>query len=283
MTLASVLLGFGPDGPALRTGQRLPVETMVLGRPVPEVAELLPRLFNLCRVAQGLAARLALGLPATGDLRTEIIRDHVIRLTVILPRAFGLTAPALPADPAELLGRNGLPADGDLCRWDSPLTPLACRITQEFAPGIACTAPLPPPPHPLAEGAYENSAAGRQAGAPALRAVESRYGRGPLWRFVGLLADLEAALADRLPAPVAAEGLACVPAARGAYGLRLNSCEGRVTGIARRTPTDHLLAPGGALLQALGRLPADQRHLAPRIIALHDPCVPVLIEEPQDA
>lgn len=268
MTLAAATVAFGPGGPVLRAGAGLPVEAMVLGRPVGEAAELLPRLFNLCRVAQGMAARMSLGMAATGDLRAEVVRDHVLKLCVMLPRALGMAPLAIPPDPLALVGAA---------------RPLAARIAGMFAPGEACCDVLPLPPDPLAEGAFENSAAGRQAGLPALRAVEASHGRGPLWRFVGLVADLEAAVAGRLPAPVVADGVACVPAARGAYGLRLAQAGGIVTGITRRTPTDHMLAPGGALVQALARLPAAKRALAPLVIALHDPCIPVTVREVQDA
>lgn len=283
MTLAAARIGFETDGPVLRPGPGLPVEAMLLGKPVAEAADLLPRLFNLCRVAQGMAARLSLGLPATGDLRAEVIRDHLLKLCLLLPRSLGLAALPLPADPAPLLGSRGLPADGDPAGWDSPLAPLARRIRASFAPGEACSDHLLPPPGPLAEGAFENSAAGRQAGHPALKAVEATHGRGPLWRFFGLLADLEAALQGRLPAPTAAGGIACVPAARGAYGLRIAQAGGIVTGLVRRTPTDHLLAPGGALIRSLATLPVPKRALAPLVVALHDPCIPVTVDEAQDA
>ncbi|MDT9155861.1 hypothetical protein RSW20_24300, partial [Escherichia coli] len=91
--------------------------------------------------------------------------------------------------PAELAG---------LASWQSPAAALAILIGDLFAPGVACCAELPAPPHPLAEGAFENSAAGRQAMHPLLRSVEASHGRGPLWRYLGLLADLEAALQGRL-------------------------------------------------------------------------------------
>lgn len=271
MTLASATVAFGPGGPVLRAGAGLPIEVMVLGRPVAEAVEMLPRLFNLCRVAQGMAARLSLGMPAAGDLRAEVVREHVLKLCVLLPRALGMAPLAIPADPSVLVGAEG------------PLAPLARRIAGMFAPGEACCDALPLPPGPLAEGAFENSAAGRQAGNYLLRQVEASHGRGPLWRLFGLVADLEAALQGRLPEPTVTDGVACVPATRGAYGLRMTQAAGIVTGITRRTPTDHILAPGGALMQSLARLPAAKRALAPLVIALHDPCIPVTLREVQDA
>lgn len=287
MTLQAAAICFLPDGPALRQGKPLPLEALVLGRTPIAAAELLPRLFNLCPVAQGMAARLALGLtdgpPTRDDLRDEVIRDHLHKLCLILPRAFGLPLVALPTGPASLLRPQGLPRDGDPARWTSPLAPLARHVAASFAPGEAITATLPPPPPGPVAGAFENSAAGRQADHPTLRAAEASHGRGPLWRFWGLLADLEAASLGHLPAPQVTENTACLPAARGSYTLRLTQGAGLVTGITRITPTDHQLAPGGALMQALASLPATRRALASQVIALHDPCIPVTVTEAQDA
>ncbi len=277
LSAATVTLGLHPT---LTAAAPLPVEALVLGRPVAEAAELLPRLFNLCRAAQGLAAKLSLGLPATEDPVAEILRDHVLKLCITLPRSLGQDPRPIPSAPADLLGPGGLPATPDgLLAQDT----LARAIDRRFPAGVAVSAALPSPVQPLAEGAFENSAAGRQAAHPLLRAVEATRGRGPLWRYAGLLADLEAALTGRLPPAQVVDGTAIVPAARGTYALRLTQANGLVTGITRRTPTDHLLAPGGALLQSLASLPASLHPLAPQVIALHDPCIPVTVREAQDA
>lgn len=283
MTLPAARISLGPDGPVLVTGARLPVEALVLGKPLAEVALLLPRLFNLCRDAQGRAARLALGLPDAGpDPAEEILRDHLLKLCITLPRAFGQAALPIPADARHLLG-DGLPDRLEtLTGWQSPVAGLARHIAGAFPPGAAVTGVLPPPPA-LAEGAYENSAAGRQSHHPLQVEVEARFGRGPLWRYLGLVADLRAALTGQLPAPSCTGGVAVVAAARGSYALRIAQSGGIVTGIARRTPTDHLLAPGGALLQSLASLPPALRHRAAQVIALHDPCIPVTVHEASHA
>jgi hypothetical protein len=279
MTFSAATVTLGPQ-PTLSAAAPLPLQALVLGKPVAEVADLLPRLFNLCRMAQGLAAKLSLGLPTTDDPTAEIIRDHLIKLCAVLPRSFGLAPRALPRDPASLLGPDGLPSTREgLIAVD----PIARMIDQEFPAGTAASAALPFPPQPLAEGAFENSAAGRQWLHPLLRDIESRNGRGPLWRYAGRLADLDAALHNRLPTPTVADGIATVPAARGTYALRITHRGGIVTGLTRRTPTDHLLAPGGALLQSLASLPEPLHHLAPQVVALHDPCVPVTVREAQHA
>jgi hypothetical protein len=280
MMPSSAMITFGSDGPVLSSPEPLPVEALLLGKPVSLAVELLPRLFNLCRTAQGLAAKLSLGLPATDDPAAEIIRDHTLKLCVIFPKALHKSPTPLPDDPRDLLGKDGLPCEpDDLLQTD----PTARRIADSFPPGSAVCSNLPEPATPFAEGAFENSAAGRQSRHKLLGAIEARWGRGPLWRYAGVLADLEAALRGRLPAATVMEGLATVPAARGSYALRITQAAGVVTGITRRTPTDHLLAPGGALLQSLTTLPASLRSLAPLVIALHDPCVPITIREAQDA
>ena len=50
-------------------------------------------------------------------------------------------------------------------------------------------------------------------------------------------------------------GAAVIPAARGVYGVRAEVERGRVVAFERRTPTDHLLAPGGAVLAMKGAYP----------------------------
>lgn len=284
MTAAAASVSFGPHGADLAAATPLPLEALLLGQTVERAAELLPRLFNLCRAAQTVAAHLALGLPVAADPLPEIVRDHKLKLCILLPRSFGLPPVTIPADAADLLGHDGLPSQAaELAHWQAPLAPLLAHVAAAFPPGVACSAALPPPPDPLKDGAYENSAAGRQATHPLLCSVEASHGRGPLWRLCGLLADLQAALRGGLPAPRLADGIATVPAARGSYALRLSQRNGLITGIARRTPTDHMLAPGGALLQALSALPPGLRGLAPQVITLHDPCIPVLVREVQHA
>ncbi|MFO1202594.1 MAG: hypothetical protein U1E58_08145 [Tabrizicola sp.] len=305
MTLSAATVTLGPR-PTLTAATPLPVEALVVGKPVAEAAELLPRLFNLCRMAQGMAAKLSLGLPATEDPTIEIIRDHTLKLCITLPRAFGLPAIPVPTaglqahrsapgaslppggggmgrggSAAGLFGRNGLPTSA--ADIEGPFAPLFHQIAKTFPPDIATCPALPAPQDPLAEGAFENSAAGRQSAHPLLCRIEQTHGRGPLWRLAGLIADLDAALNDGLPPPTVTDGTATVPAARGTYALRITHQNGLVTGITRRTPTDHLLAPGGALLQSLATLPEPLHHLAPQVIALHDPCIPVTVREAADA
>lgn len=255
---------------------------LLIGRPVDEAAALLPRLFNLCRMAQGTAARLSLGLPVTEGTSAEIIRDHLAHLYVILPRALRLD-PAPPPnlqDRVALFGPTGrLPQDpAALHPWlasDCAMARLARQVERLFPVALG-NLPRLPKAQGMTPGAFENSPAARQADHPLLQALPW----GPLWRLLGRLCDLDAALDNRLPAPRRlADGTAVVQAARGSYALRLTHAAGRITGLARLTPTDHQLAPGGALDTALGFLPTDRPDLARALVALHDPCIPVTVRE----
>jgi hypothetical protein len=56
-----------------------------------------------------------------------------------------------------------------------------------------------------------------------------------------------------------------------------------VTAFSRITPTDHMLASGGAIDQTMDSLSNGQRGLAPLALALMDPCVPLTIKGLEDA
>lgn len=265
----------------------LPLSGLLVGRPVAEVAELLPRLFNLCRIAQGTAARMALGLPETAPqdaLTQEILRDHLLRLFHSLPALLGLPVQVIPTDDIALAlfgPTRRLPLGlGELGDWiDAGLgtAPLIGAIKAAFAEGEAASddLPLAQAEIMLSGAVLENSAAARQAGHPLMRSVAAHRGRGPLWRVLGMLADAEAALKGTLPAPLLVDGAAVVPAARGLYALDITQVDGRVTALTRITPTDQQCAPHGALETALARLPTAKTALAPLVVALHDPCIPV--------
>ncbi|MEI4473055.1 hypothetical protein [Frigidibacter sp. MR17.24] len=254
-----------------------PVAALLFGRPVAEAAEMLPRLFSLCRQTQAVAALLALGLGlpegAGAALNREILRDHLSRLLVLWPRLLDLPGAAMPegwdapavARAAVFGPGRGCPATlAELERWiaaGAGVAPLAGALRARFAPRVACSC------------GPDNSAAGRHAGATLLREIAGAWGQGPLWRLAGRLLDIEAVLAGRMPpARRIAPGEAFAPSARGAYRLRVEVTEGRVTGLERRTPTDDMAAPGGTLEQALAMTPPADRAL---VVTLFDPCVPV--------
>lgn len=280
----------------------LPVAQVVLGKPVEEVAALLPRLFNLCRVAQGVAVRAAVGLElATGwqeALRQEILREHVAKLCLKWPALMSRPAVPLPRDwthdsqaaRLSLFGAGaGMPDDvQDLAGFmaqTNGIAPVLRAIDQLFRPAEGCRAALP-----FASArtvfdptAQENSVATRRAGHPVLHHVATTHGRGPLWSALAVAYELDALLAgDDAPRLWHAPGMAVVTAARGLYGIRAEVENGHVAAFRRLTPTDHLTAPGGALDQSLASLPATRAQaLAPLLLSILDPCYPVSLEPVQ--
>jgi hypothetical protein len=270
--------GFSP-APAL------PLAALLIGKPADEAARLLPRLFNLCAGAQDLGARLAMGLPALPDerLRQEIRRDHLLKLCVVWPRFFGLEPLPVPQDMARLSPMIVPQNAEEFPAWiraEQGVAKVLGRIAQSFAKGEACAdLPLFCAERAFAAVAQDNSVAARNADAPALRAIAAEHGRGPFWRAAALVFDL-LALREAVPAPqICADGTVVVAAARGAYALRAEVTRGRVTGFARRTPTDHLCAPGGVLQRALATLPVSKAALLPLVVDILAPCVALRLPE----
>ncbi|CUH75912.1 hypothetical protein [Tropicibacter naphthalenivorans] len=276
----------------------LPVGDLVRGKPAEHVADLVPRLFNLCRAAQIVGVRMALGLPIPDgvDLSADIRREHVMRLAVMLPSRLGLDRIGLPIDwsasqTEALIGPDGFPATPEAFdRYldsDTGIAPLLRTIASRFAPGEACTNALP-----TAQGgttlngaAQENSVAMRHLDHPVMVWIEDTYGRGPLWRTAARAIDLQAAEEGRLPAPeLLAPGCAIVPAARGSYAIEARTDNrGRVLALRRVTPTDHLLAQGGIMDQSLASLPRAKHDQALLLVDILDPCTPLKLEEPTHA
>ncbi|MEC8668233.1 MAG: hypothetical protein VXY45_10370, partial [Pseudomonadota bacterium] len=171
MTLAA------PLSPPLvaRRSPGLPLDRLVLGKPVTEVAALLPRLFSLCRAAQAAAVTTALGRSAPAqaqiqraDIGREILRDHLLKLCVTWPGHLGLGARAVPpiaplADPNSdhhpapqgLLSRTGAAGSG--------------VAKARFGP--AGTAPAPPQ-------AFDQFLAAAQGCAPVLRGIDLCFAPG---------------------------------------------------------------------------------------------------------
>ncbi|MBK5934747.1 hypothetical protein C8N32_108123 [Rhodovulum imhoffii] len=280
----------GRIAPRLIAPEDLPIGRLLQGRSSVEAAHTLPHIFSLCPNAQRLAAQMTLSLPPETRTRPalarEIRRDHLLRLFVFWPAQLGLTSRPLPADVhlgTALAGPSGrLPTPSEFDLWlerGAGTAPLFARLAETFAPGQA-VANLPLPRDPLHETAVENSTAARQCHAPLMKMAEARYGRGPLWRALARLVELFACLNGSLPAqPRLSNGIAVVPAARGAYAMSARVENGRVVAFARRTPTNHLLAPGGALEQALASLPAHKAQFARLVVDIMDPCVPVRLQD----
>ncbi|MCV6596189.1 MAG: hydrogenase expression/formation protein HupK [Mangrovicoccus sp.] len=275
-----------------------PVAQLLLGKPAQEAAALLPRLFNLCPVAQAIAARAAFDLPLAAtwqeDLRREIAREHLIKLCVKWPAALGVAPQPIPADPAAgsqaqrqaLFGPSAaMPQTQqgfETClNTRDALWGVLHEITRRFGPGIGCRSALPltHPARFFQSEPQENSTAARHGAHPVMRYVARRWGRGPLWSALGVAYDLEAVWNGDLAPSRLRPGQAVIPAARGYYGITARLEHGRVSEFRRITPTDHLLAPGGALAQSLAHLPAqgaDQRGAL--LLSILDPCHPVTLE-----
>ncbi|WP_425052421.1 hydrogenase expression/formation protein HupK [Psychromarinibacter sp. S121] len=276
----------------------LPVARHVAGRSADEVLTLLPRLFNLCRAAQGAGIAAALGRPFdAGGIARECLRDHLMKFHVTWPGYFGHPPVALPADwqlggaglMRALFGAAQAPATMDafeaFLSSASPLVQPLRLIRDSFAPHEAVAEGLPQVTFRSIwqTAPFENSVAGRHAGHPVMVALGNSYGRGPLWRAAARLYDIEAAALGRLPEVDCQHGAAMVPAARGAYGIRIELDGDVVTDIARVTPTDALLAEGGILDRTLASLPAIRQGLAPLVLDILDPCSPVRLREASDA
>lgn len=282
----------------VRTKAPLPVSSLLVGGSAEVAAEVLPRLFNLCRVTQGLAARMAFGLEngpvPTKELHNEILRDHVMKLCVGLPRHFGQSPNRIPQRPLDeadqvhdlLFGPGGqAPETPDafnaFLKTAKGVAPLLYEIASRFRPGDACVGHLPTVSWitMFGKSPMENSVAGRQAHHPVMRSLEQEFGRGPLWRITARLYDALECLEGRLRAPhLVKPGFAIVPAARGVYGIKARVEQDTLVNFKRKTPTDHLLAPGGVLEQSLASLPANQAELAPLVLDILDPCSPVSLE-----
>lgn len=281
-----------------RPAPALPLAELLLGQSVEDAAALLPRLFNLCRVAQETAARAAFGLDLAPDwqaqLRAEILRDHMVKLCLTWPAALGHPPLALPdgwpegsrAARIALFGREArLPQEpaelAPFMAQPSAISTIYQSLSERFPMGNGCRGALP---LSHSDGLFtrapqENSVAARQAAHPVMAAIEARWGRGPLWSAMGVAYDLEALWHDELPAADLRPGRAVVPAARGLYGLRAEIRGGQIRAFARITPTDHLLARGGALEQSLARLPAQgAAEQGALLLSFLDPCHPVRLE-----
>jgi len=274
------------------------IEQMVLGKPIDVVADLLPRIFNLCRSAQESAARAAFGLPMKAGwqdaLWAEILREHVVKLCLKWPGLMSRPALVLPRDwqsnPARLRNAlfgagHGMPADpARLDAWLASGVGIADgfrTLASRFGPGEAVRGRLPlvRPATLFAPGLKENSAAARHADHPVMQAIETHWGRGPLWSAMGVAYDVEALLSGELPGLVTTPGRAVVVAARGLYGVCAQVNAGKVVAFRRVTPTDHLLAPQGGLGQVLASLPqAKAKACAPLLLSVMDPCFPVSLQ-----
>lgn len=281
------------------TPPSMPIAEMMIGKPVDEVVELMPRLFNLCRSAQSLAIRMALGVETrpedTERLAEEIWSEHLLRLAVTLPMKLGMKPMAVSGANKDTLAQTLFGADhfpNDLAGFieftksDIGIAPVLRSVISIFEPKDACPEKLPfaSDLRMMNTLQLENSVGARHADHPVMRHVEATCGRGPFWRIVARALDFDAALAGRLFEPrMLDECTAMVPAARGLYAVRARREFGRVVFLQRVTPTDHLLAQNGVFEQSIAGLKPEKQGYASLLVDILDPCVPVSLKECGDA
>lgn len=231
----------------------LPIDKMIIGKPVDDAIELLPRVFNLCKASQSIAIRLACGRQIEqadiDALETDIAREHQLRLEVLLPAKLGLP----PCKPVHIEGVMSL---DQACRKST----LLAAIREQFEPFEASVSP----------DTVENSVAGRQEKSALMLEAENRFGRGPLWRITARFCELSTM---NLPMPRQKNGWCIVPAARGDYRVRATVINDKITAFERHTPTDDLLQESGVLAQTLNSLKSTQ--MAELVIDILDPCIPL--------
>ncbi len=234
-----------------------PIERLIIGKSVDHAIEILPRIFNLCKSAQTLAVKVACGRSIDDGevqaLHSDILREHKVWLQVLLPAKLGQEPSALPIVAPDM-------SLDDAC----VRAPLLQAIRQRFASGEAV----------VKAGRPENSVAARQANVPLMQEIEAQFGCGPLWRVAARFCEV---YGDALPQPEVRNGWAQVPAARGAYRVRATVVEGKIATFVRHTPTDDMLQVGGAVSQSLTRLKTPD--LAPLVIEILDPCVPLEVRQ----
>lgn len=292
MLLAAERLPDAPIVPPASQAPRPALSPQMMGRPIHEATALVPTVVPLCALAQDIATRLALGVKIPIDVKARLIRDalldHLVRLFIYLPHVLELRATALPtrweADPDRLrphifgdLGR--LPADlTEFKRWlaaDDGVAPVIAAIGARFLPGEGATGAcaLATPTNVFQLDPIENSLAGRHAHHPLMQEIAAKHGRGPLWRAVARLVDLETCLDGVFPRFARPQsGRAYVYASRGVYAVEATAHDGRVATFRRITPTDHLRAPGGVWDQIIANLPPERLTEIEVIKAILDPC-----------
>jgi uptake hydrogenase large subunit len=270
---------------------------ILVGRPVSEVAALVPRLFSLCGCAQGVAARLALAaaegctaVPGEADLLAvarEAVGEHLWRLLLDWPVLAGGSA----RRDAFLDWRRRL-----LAAQDGAASAALGRALRDALPSLAIPgeveSPAAPPlrllpwrnavawaaegidvrfaEYPVLDGLpAETGALARCAGSPAVAACLAD-GRRLAARLYARLADL-AMLAETLIEPGRLTGwldaapagdgvgLARVETARGLLLHLMQVKDGRVGGYVIVAPTEWNFHPQGAFTSELAACPAATR------------------------
>jgi hypothetical protein len=282
------------------------------GKPVGEVATLVPALFSVCRVGQGVCARAALGVPqpAAGlDLLLEVLEHHAWQLDMEWPQVLGLpprvdalreTLLRLRAGPGPQLfdhlrakfdtaldqgsvGAQFLRRAAELDRsveWAEPR--VASPTLDECEAGLSDSADFAARP-----GAFEVGPLARVKALPEVVELAKRLGWGLELRARARVLDarhaVERLAAQDLPTvEVIDRGpkvrAAMVQVARGPLVHRVVREGDRTVGWRSVAPTEWTFHPDGAVQALVGTMALEVQERARLYVALLDPCVRCAVE-----
>lgn len=294
----------------LRSTRPPQVAPLFLGKHVDEVARLVPSLFSVCRVAQGLATSTALAAahgepppPPSLAMELEVLHHHAWQLAMEWPAQLGLP-PDVEWMRAVLTALRGMTVTGlatlgplFLPRLDAALAqdprssaPLAqfLRRCDALDAGVTWAAPRLALPslddvaiplarepdfarRPVCDGPREVGASSRVNSGGSLK---SRA----LARVLDARRLVERLVAQELRAPVSLQpgdgtGAAMVETARGPLVHWVELDGPRVVGWRSVAPTEWTFHPDGAVQALVGTLAAEVHSRAAMYVALLDPCV----------
>ncbi len=282
------------------------------GKPVAEVATLVPALFSVCRVGQGVCALAALGQPqpsAGPALVLEALEHHAWQLDVEWPRALGLPPQAealrqtlglLRAGPGPVLvehlrakfdtaldrgsvGAQFLRRAAELDRgveWPEPR--VGHPTLSECEAGLSDSADFAARPGPLEVGPLA-----RVKDLPEMRDLAQRQGWGLETRARARVLDAQHALeqlaAQDFPAVQvidrgAGVRAAMVQVARGPLVHRVVREGDRTVGWRSVAPTEWTFHPDGAVQALVGTMALAVQERARLYVSLLDPCVLCAVE-----
>jgi hypothetical protein len=269
--------------------------TLLIGKRPEDALRVLPLQFNLCPMAHGTAAALALGLTVppgnVPGLAGEILREHALVMLRDWPLALGGTPDAealkglITLSPARLdrleLDLFGMSAQawlerGTPARTDPDTPALAALREVASWPADHGRAPLAGDPTYLVRCMREDDviAAAADTAAPGLHLRMLARMR----EAARLVVEIREG-AVNVRCGLAPDGGAWAEAARGKLRHRATLSGERIAAYSIATPTDSMTAPGGFLAQLLGsalRAPSALRRKAFAIaLSCADPCIEV--------
>lgn len=287
--------GEGQGGFRLLTPLPRSPATLLIGKRPEDALRLLPLFFNLCPMAHGTAAALALGLAVppgnVAGLAEETLREHALVMLRDWPLALGRTTDAealkglAELSPARLdrLERDlfGMAACDFLtceetARLDPYTTTLAALREVASWPGGPGCAPFAGDPTYIVRCMREDDiiAGSDGASAPGLHLRMAAR----LREAARLIVEIRSGAVNSR-CGLTADGGAWAEAARGRLRHRATLSGERVGSYSIITPTDAMIAPGGFLTQllasALRAPPEFRRKVVAIALSCADPCIEV--------